>query len=80
MISCADAVRQLWEFVENELDTSDRQRMDEHLAFCRRCCGEVEFAEELHRFMARSATIDIPPLVQARLEGLLADLEAEGAV
>lgn len=79
MIRCADAVRQLWEYIEHELGPGDRGRVDEHLAFCRRCCGELEFAEELRRFMARSPDVDLPPPVAARFEKLLIDLETEGA-
>lgn len=80
MISCAEAVRQLWDLIENDLDPDDRQRVDQHLAFCRRCCGELEFAEELRRFMAEITTIEIPPDVEARLEKLLSDLDTRGAV
>jgi anti-sigma factor (TIGR02949 family) len=79
MISCSEAVRRLWEYVEHELDPGDRERIDDHLAFCRRCCGEVEFAEELRRFMARPPVASLPPEVEARFDAFLADLEAEGA-
>lgn len=79
MISCTDAVRQLWNFVENELEADERDKIDEHLAFCRRCCGEVEFAEELRRFMARRPTIDVPAPVLDRFERLIDSLDGERA-
>jgi anti-sigma factor RsiW len=79
MISCADAVRQLWEYVEKELSPANRHRVEEHLALCRRCCGELEFAEELRGFMANRPEVELPPAVLARLEGLLESLETEGA-
>ncbi|MFP5332403.1 MAG: anti-sigma factor family protein [Acidimicrobiia bacterium] len=77
MISCTDAVRQLWDFVENDLEVGERERIEEHLAFCRRCCGEVEFAEELRRFMARRPDVDIPASVLARFDQFLANLETQ---
>ena len=79
MIGCAEAVRQLWQYVEEELAPDDRRRMDEHLAFCRRCCGEMEFAEELRRFMRDASRAELPAAVEERLVHFLAGLEAEGA-
>ncbi|HSJ29365.1 MAG TPA: zf-HC2 domain-containing protein [Acidimicrobiia bacterium] len=78
MIRCSDAVRRLWEFVENDLKPGERQKIEEHLAFCRRCCGELEFAEELRRFMARRPTVDIPAPVLDRFDRLIRSLELEG--
>lgn len=77
MITCAEAVRQLWEYVEQELSPTDRQRVDDHLALCRRCCGEMEFAEEMRSFMAHRPQADLPPEVNERFESLLEDLEAK---
>lgn len=79
MISCTDAVRQLWDFVENDLEVDEREQIEEHLEFCRRCCGEVEFAEELRSFMARRPTIDIPSPVLDRFEKLIDSLDTERA-
>ncbi|MFP3915579.1 MAG: zf-HC2 domain-containing protein [Actinomycetota bacterium] len=75
MIACAEAVRQLWEYLEMELDEDDKQRVDEHLAFCRRCCGELEFATELKRIMARSTEVDLPTPIEERLQSFIDDLE-----
>lgn len=75
MISCNEAVRQLWEFLDGAVEESDRQAIEHHLQFCRRCCGEVEFAEELRGFLASHATADIPPEVHARLLSTLDELE-----
>jgi anti-sigma factor (TIGR02949 family) len=79
MIDCAEAVRQLWEYVENELDANDRERVEQHLAFCRRCCGEMEFADELRKFMRTSPDVKLPLEIEMRFNQFLAKLEAEGA-
>lgn len=75
MISCSEAVRQLWDYLERDVDPDDAARIDEHLSVCRRCCGEVEFADELRRFLADNATSKVPPDVEQRLTGFLDDLE-----
>ena len=67
MISCAEAVEQLWEYLDGALTEQDRAAIEEHLSFCRRCCGEVEFADELRVFLAREASEEIPDEVRARL-------------
>jgi mycothiol system anti-sigma-R factor len=75
VITCAEAVRQLWEYLDGVVDESERVAMDEHLAFCRRCCGEVEFAQELRFFLAAQAAEELPPDVRARLTATLDGLE-----
>lgn len=75
MIRCSDAVRQLWEYLEGELPAQDREKVDEHLAACMRCCGEAEFAGELRRFIAEhNDDEDIPDAVRRRLLATLDSL------
>lgn len=71
MISCAEAVRQLWEYLEQEIDDADRVQVEEHLAFCQRCCGEVAFAEALGDFLRSAARPHLPGDVENRLVGFL---------
>ena len=75
MITCREAVRQLWEYLDGVVDAEARVEIDEHLGFCRRCCGEVEFAHELRRFLAEHGQEDLPADVQARLSATLEGLE-----
>jgi mycothiol system anti-sigma-R factor len=77
VISCREAVRQLWEYLDGNVDATDRARIEEHLGFCRRCCGEVEFAHELRRFLVDHGSHDLPAAVHARLQATLASLEDE---
>jgi mycothiol system anti-sigma-R factor len=74
MITCAEAVKQLWDYLDGALTDEDRTAIEEHLSFCRRCCGEVEFAEELRGFLAREAAEEIPDEVRTRLIATLDEL------
>jgi hypothetical protein len=65
----------LWEYLDGHVDVDTRSRIDEHLAFCRRCCGEVEFAHELRRFLADHGNDGLPANVQARLQATIDTLE-----
>ena len=74
MITCAEAVKQLWDYLDGIVEESQRELVEEHLSFCRRCCGELEFAEELRRFLASHAEDDLPSEVRARLTATLDEL------
>lgn len=75
MISCDEAVRQLWAQVEAAIGPVDAALLDAHLALCRRCCGEAGFAHELRVFLRRHAQPTVPPDVAVRLAAMIAELE-----
>jgi len=75
VISCAEAVRKLWEYLDGLVDDAERAAVEEHLSVCRRCCGELEFAEELRSFLAAHGDEELPPDVHARLAATLNELE-----
>ena len=75
MITCAEAVRQLWAYLDGVVDEPSREAIEEHLSFCRRCCGEAEFAEELRGFLAAHAAEELPGDVRARLTATLERLD-----
>jgi mycothiol system anti-sigma-R factor len=75
MISCSEAVRQLWEYLDATADATAREAMEEHLARCRACCGELEFARELRRVLASSAQDDLPDAILHRLHQTLEGLD-----
>jgi mycothiol system anti-sigma-R factor len=81
VITCSEAVEQLWAFLDDELHDHEEQAVEAHLAFCRRCCGEMEFAKHLRQLLARRSSTDLPADVRARLDGFvdeLADAASEG--
>jgi mycothiol system anti-sigma-R factor len=75
MISCHEAVRRLWEYLDGTVDEADRALVEEHLSRCRRCCGEMEFAHELRGLLARSVSTDIPADVVRRLNQTLEEMD-----
>jgi anti-sigma factor (TIGR02949 family) len=74
VIPCSEAVRQLWDYLDNALSPEDQTKVEGHLAFCRRCCGELEFAKELQAFLASHEVEEIPSHVRHRLERFLDEL------
>ena len=74
MIPCSEAVRQLWDYLDERLSPEEQADVEKHLAFCRRCCGEMEFAKELQGFLASHGADEIPPDVKEHLEKLVEEL------
>jgi mycothiol system anti-sigma-R factor len=74
MIPCSEAVRRMWDFLDRTLSAEDTAAVENHLAFCRRCCGELEFAKELRAFLRSHEVEEIPQDVRRRLEAFLEEL------
>jgi anti-sigma factor (TIGR02949 family) len=74
MISCSDAVRQLWEYLDGAVGEGDRDAIEEHLSVCKRCCGEAEFADELRNFLASQGYEELPPATRERLSAFMEEL------
>lgn len=78
MISCEEAVRRLWEHLDLPTTPEQRALLDGHLALCRRCCGEAEFAVELRGVLQRLPAEELPPGAARRFEELISRLEEGG--
>jgi anti-sigma factor (TIGR02949 family) len=74
LIPCSQAVRQLWDYLDNSISPEDQENVEKHLSFCRTCCGELEFARELREFLVSRGAEEIPPEVKARLERFVEEI------
>lgn len=74
MIACAEAVRLLWEYLDETVEGEDRALVEQHLGRCRACCGELEFAQELRALLARPETDRLPEDVLHRLHRTIEEL------
>jgi mycothiol system anti-sigma-R factor len=74
LITCSEAVKRLWELLDQALSPEDQARVEDHLAFCRTCCGELEFAKELRAFLQSQGAEEIPADVKQKLERFVEEL------
>jgi len=74
LIPCSEAVRKLWDYLDNTVSPEDQERVEKHLSFCRTCCGELEFAKELRAFLGSGSAEELPVDVRARLERFVGEL------
>lgn len=75
VISCTDAVRRLWQFLDGELESGEAQSVEDHLDECVTCCGELEFSRELRKLLDAQRTADLPVDVRERLERFVDHLD-----
>jgi mycothiol system anti-sigma-R factor len=74
MITCSEAVNQLWAYLDGAIGEADRAAVEEHLSVCKRCCGEAEFADELRSFLSGHAADELPAETKQRLTSYLEQL------
>ena len=55
-IPCSEAVRQLWDYLDHAIAPEDQRRWSTICRSARRCCGELEFAKEIRRFLASGSS------------------------
>lgn len=76
MITCAEAVKKFWQYLDDDLAPKQRQLVDEHLGICRQCCGELEFAKVLQGVLDDQRAIEeLPAEVRERMQRLVRNLE-----
>jgi hypothetical protein len=74
LIPCRDAVRQLWDYLDETASPEEHAKVEAHLAFCRRCCGELEFVKNLRDLLASRQADEFSPAVIQRLERFVEEL------
>lgn len=73
LISCGDACRHLHSYVDGVLDEVDANKIDEHLAVCRRCCDRYDFERRQKALLTvHHLGTSVPRTLLRRLEGLIA--------
>lgn len=77
MISCDEAMRRLWEHLDLPPTAVEQSVLDAHLALCRRCCGEAEFATHLRGVLQLLPPEELPPDAAQRFESLISQLEEQ---
>ncbi|MGH9230107.1 MAG: anti-sigma factor family protein [Acidimicrobiales bacterium] len=75
VISCNEAVRRLWRFLDGELEAAEAGSVEDHLDQCVTCCGELEFARELRKLLDAQRAAGLPADVRDRLERFVDQLD-----
>ena len=76
-VDCADALRELYTFLDGELTVERRAVIEEHLEQCHHCIGAFDFEAELKIVIAERCREAAPPDLRQRIATALRDLRDE---
>jgi mycothiol system anti-sigma-R factor len=70
-IECEQALRQIFEYIDHELDDTERTAMEHHLHTCHSCYSRVEFERRLKAKLGDLKKDDADPAVRERIKRML---------
>ena len=78
MTTCKEAIEQLHEFLDNELDDGNHSTIKQHIEMCHKCCEKFEFEQNLKKIIKGKTFLHKTPqpLLQS-ITNQLADLNEE---
>jgi len=79
-MTCKEATKQLYEYLDNELEENDYSKIKKHLEVCRKCCEKFEFEQVLKKVVRDRARIHrVPQNVRENIVKQLAEMHEEGS-
>lgn len=70
-LDCDEAIRMLFEYLDNELAQHDHAAVEAHLHDCRACFSRMEFDKRLRTMIKGPEAADAPESLQGRVKDLL---------
>jgi anti-sigma factor (TIGR02949 family) len=70
-IRCEQALRQIFQYVDHELDDTERAAMEHHLHTCHSCYSRMEFERRLKAKLGELKKDEADPMVRERIKRLL---------
>lgn len=73
-IDCLTAVRQLWDYLDSELDDQRMVEVRQHLLTCKACLPHAEFGRRFIQALSRARERHVmPPAVRSQVMDALAE-------
>lgn len=73
MLTCAELIKLVTDYVEGALPAEERRRFEEHLAICPPCRGYLAQMRRTKELLGRLREEDMPPAVQDDLVQVFRD-------
>jgi len=70
-MSCEDVLRQLYAYLDGEVDNLTEAEIEHHLHHCRECFSRMDFEKKLKQKVKESASLQTPVEVRSRLNKLM---------
>lgn len=76
-VDCAQAIEQLFEFLDSELDDERGDLIRHHLASCETCLAEYDVVDHIKALVKRSCGEQAPAELRARIRAKLTIVRTE---
>jgi anti-sigma factor (TIGR02949 family) len=73
-IDCDEVMRQLFDFLDDEVDMGAHEEIHQHIEDCRSCFSRVEFERELKGRVQGAGQAAAPKTLERRLSDLMRNL------
>jgi mycothiol system anti-sigma-R factor len=70
-LSCEEVLKQLFAYVDQELDSERRAEIDHHMEQCRGCYSRAEFEKRLKERIMETGSSETPERVRRRVQLLI---------
>lgn len=70
-ISCEEVIERLFDYLDRELDSELRNRINAHLERCRDCFTRAEFEKRLRSRVNETADVEAPERLRRRIRRVL---------
>ncbi|MCO6413058.1 MAG: zf-HC2 domain-containing protein [Thiogranum sp.] len=72
-IGCEEALKQLLEYLDQELGEQHSHEVDQHLSTCRSCYSRMEFEKRLKQRLQDAGRQEVPDTLKDRINRLFAE-------
>ncbi|GHC17718.1 anti-sigma factor family protein [Aidingimonas halophila] len=76
-LTCEEVIEQLFDYLDQELDSQRQVDIEWHLAKCRDCFSRAEFERRLRDRMEALASVPAPSRLHRRIQSLLDQFDDE---
>lgn len=73
-IDCEEALKRLFQYIDDELRGHSHDEMEEHLNKCHSCYSRLEFEKRLQQHLKKAAQQKAPDELQERINKLIRKL------
>jgi anti-sigma factor (TIGR02949 family) len=67
LLSCREAIEQLWALIDGELDESQMPRVEQHLQVCAACFPHYDFQRAFRDFLRAHNSEPVPASLRRRI-------------
>ncbi len=77
-IDCGNVMKQLYEYLDEDLDDAMVAKIRDHLAVCKRCYPRYNFEKAFLRFLSEQGRVKAPPGLRRKVFAAILEEEREG--